>query len=279
MHLRSEGVAERPEASQSEDGAPRQGRLLQHSVWIPLGVFVLARVVSGLILAWGSARQMALGPGSISKVTHPEEAAPGYWGVLSNWDGQWYRAVVEEGYPSVLPTLDGEVLGNNWAFLPGYPSLVRAVMFLTRLDFVPAASLTSMVCAATATVLIYRLMLVRGDRFFAFAAVVLVNFFPSSPIFQVAYTEGLVLLLVVCILVALHRQRYVLLVPLIVALSLTRPLTLVVAALLGLHLLRRLRGRSEEVPSRREVMGAAGSGRAVREPHRVVARHRRDQDR
>ncbi len=60
---------------------------------------------------------------------------------------QWYRTIVEHGYPQHLPTLHGVVQENSWAFYPLYPSLVRLVMW-TGLPYATAASFVSLVCGA-----------------------------------------------------------------------------------------------------------------------------------
>lgn len=119
----------------------------------PLTIFFVARAISGVMLAVGANRQAALDDASGGyKVTVPTPESPGYLGVVTNWDGQWYRAIAEHGYPAALPQVDGDVVPNEWAFTPGYPLTVRAVMFLARIDFPLAATIVSLVCGATAMV-------------------------------------------------------------------------------------------------------------------------------
>ncbi|WP_255579758.1 hypothetical protein [Cryobacterium sp. PAMC25264] len=53
-------------------------------------------------------------------------AKPGYTAFATMWDALWYNIVAVGGYPSVLPvTVDGHVGENAWAFMPGYPAVVR----------------------------------------------------------------------------------------------------------------------------------------------------------
>ena len=63
-------------------------------------------------------------------------ASPHYVDFASIWDGHWYYIVSVSGYPSDLPlTADGHVAENAWAFMPAYPMLVNALMWLTGLGF------------------------------------------------------------------------------------------------------------------------------------------------
>src|SRR4051812_4638025 len=109
------------------------------SIWLPLGIFALTRVIGGLILVLMSGQQFERMSTPWMFVMDPAPAHPGYLDMLTNWDGQWYHRVAAEGYPSSLPHgSDGAVSQNTWAFYPVYPGLVRAVMALTSLPFAAA---------------------------------------------------------------------------------------------------------------------------------------------
>ena len=133
-------------------------------VFIPLGLFALSRVFSTLWLVLGAQHQVALPEGISNHVAVPTSSAPGYLGVISNWDGQWYRSIAESGYPELLPNEMGRVMANEWAFLPGYPMVVRLVMEATGLSFPVAATIVSLTSASLALVLLYGMVMRRGGH-------------------------------------------------------------------------------------------------------------------
>lgn len=228
-------------------------------VFVPLAVFAVTRVFSTAWLMIGAQQQVALVDTSWAyRVTVPTEASPGYFGVVSNWDGQWFRSIAESGYPISLPTEQGRVVQNEWAFLPAYPMLVRAVMWLSHTSFPISATIVSLACSATAMVILYRMVVNTGDEIAAFTVVLGLCVFPASPILQVGYSESLALLLVVLALVLLGKRKYGWLVPVAVGLSLTRQIVLALAVVIGLHWLSRWRRVSvEPFPmSERFVVGA-----------------------
>lgn len=222
---------------------------------VPLGIFAATRVVAGIFLTIGAGRQVALTETtSAYKVTVPTPASPGYLGVVSNWDGQWLRSIAENGYPLPLPTVDGRVVASEWAFSPGYPMLVRLVMWLSGLEFPMAASLVSISCSGVAIVVLYGLLRHRGDAFSALTVVLALCCFPAAPVLQVAYTEGLTLLLLVAALGSLAGRRYVWFALAALGLALTRPLMVPLAGVLVLHSFLRWRGRgTDSFPTRERV--------------------------
>jgi hypothetical protein len=210
--------------------------------WPALLVFAATRALDAAFLAAGARDQVDLPSSSPAyHVTFSTPSSPSYWQILSNWDGQWYRSIAEFGYPSTLPTENGQVIQNEWAFFPAYPMLVRVVMTLTQLEFGPAASLVSLTSAGAAVLLLYRMLLNGGDRFLALGTVVCLCTFPTAPVLQVAYSESLALLLIVTSTVCLRERRYGWLVIALVCLSLARPLVLPFAAVVAVHWVVRWR--------------------------------------
>jgi hypothetical protein len=231
-------------------------------VLVPLAIFGVTRVLAGLMLFVGSTRQAAISVAHDPlgyRVTVPTPASPGYLGVVSNWDGQWFRAIAESGYPSVLPQVDGHVVPNEWAFTAGYPFLVRLVMSLFTIEFPLAASVVSIVCAAIAMVLLYGMVRVRIDSRAAASVVIALCCFPSAPVFQVAYAESLSLLLIVLALDALARRRHAWLVFWAALLAVTRPIMLPLAAVSAAIWLVRWRRRHVEPFPVKERWTAAGA--------------------
>ena len=142
---------------------------------------------------------------------------------MTNWDGQWYRVIAEEGYPRVLPRVGhGGIDMNPWAFFPVFPLAVRAIMTVTGLPFVVVGPLLSTLIGFAAMFLLFKLIDQAVGRWEAIVAVVATCFYIASPVFSAAYTESAALLLVVAILLLLRARRYWWVAVLLVVLSLTR---------------------------------------------------------
>lgn len=213
-----------------------------------LAVFAASRVVTTVLLLIFAANQ------GQNPWTGPK---PDYFSYATIWDGLWYNIVAVSGYPSVLPYADGVHVGENaWAFMPGYPAVVDAVMFLTRLPWSPAAVLVSLACSAGAALVFYRLMLRVGlSASTSLFAVTLFCVAPVSPLFQVAYAESLYLLLLVTALLLLVERRYVVLFPVVLAMAFTRPSGLAFALALAMHVVHRwVRRGSDPFPVRERVL-------------------------
>lgn len=233
---------------------------LTTSWWlIPVGIFVLTRILDSTLLA----SLIGLQTGSTFTGTHLMTVVSEprtYLNGLANWDGQWYQSIAQHGYPSTLPTSHGAVVENEWAFYPLLPALARAVM-VTGLSFPVAATLVSLLCGLAASCLLYRMMSRFGGRFTASLAVLGLCMSPAALVLGLAYTESLALLLILGAAAALGRHRYGLFVLCTLLLAFTRPISLPLAALCGLHGLIRWRRRATEpfpTTDRVKVVAAAG---------------------
>ncbi|MCX7521926.1 hypothetical protein OSC27_06485 [Microbacterium sp. STN6] len=181
-------------------------------------------------------------------------AHPGYFDFASIWDGRWYNIVQGWGYPAALPHTDtGQVSENAWAFLPGYPWVVGAVMFVTRLPWPVAAVLVSVAFGAGAALLFYRMLLPRLGAGSALFAVALFCVAPVSPLFQLAYAESMHLFLLLAALLLLINRRYLALIPVVVIMAFVRPSGLAFALAVGLHVVYRWAVRRREPFPAREV--------------------------
>lgn len=216
-----------------------------------LGVYAGSRVVTTVILLIFAARQ------GQNPWTGPH---PDYFSYATIWDGLWYNIVAVSGYPASLPSADGvHVSENAWAFLPGYPSVVNVVMFLTRLPWPVASVLVSVACGAGAALVFHRLLRRVGlPESTALFAVVLFCVAPVSPLFQLAYAEALYLLLLATALLLLVERRYGWLFPVVAAMAFTRPSGLAFALAVGLHVVHRLiRRREDPFPPVQRALSAA----------------------
>ncbi|QTE28811.1 hypothetical protein [Pengzhenrongella sicca] len=221
-----------------------------------LGVYVLARVVSALVL-------VAVAQEQVANLWTPQ--APSYLqftGLM--WDASWYREIAEQGYPQTLPVGDdGTVAQNAWAFYPLFPLLARLVMSVTGAPWQSVGPLLAVVLGAAAMLVIYRAIEAGAPRAVAarpglpLATVALVATFPTAVVLQIAYTESLALLLVAAVLLALIRRRYVPAAALVLALGFTRAVALPMAVVVAVHVVARWRAarRGEDAVPRRDVGG------------------------
>lgn len=197
------------------------------------------------------------------------------------WDATWYRRIAESGYPSTLPLDEaGEFTENSWAFYPLFPYLVRALLAVTGGTWNIVAPTTALVLGTAAMLVVDRLVQgevdararrsapegVAPSRRLALGTVLLLGVHPASPVFQVAYTESLALLLIATSLVLLRRRAYGAVAACVVALGFSRAVALPMAAVIGVHLLvrqRAARAGSEDLPRGDVVRILALGGVAV----------------
>lgn len=203
-----------------------------------------------VLLVYAAARAvttaMMLALASAQELNAWTAASPGYADFASMWDGNWYHIVAVVGYPAELPlTPEGRVAENAWAFMPGYPFVVRGLMLATGLPWAPAAVTVSVLFGAGAALLFHRLMVPVLGGPSAMFAVVLFCVAPLSPMMQIAYAESMHAFLLTLALLLLVRRSYGWLFPVVAVMSLTRPSGLAFALALGLHAVFRFvrRGR------------------------------------
>ncbi|PWD50892.1 hypothetical protein C8046_09745 [Serinibacter arcticus] len=232
-------------------------------MWQVLAVYLASRVlVTGALL--------------IAR-THQGESFEGWWpddagrppyGVFVGrwWDGWWYEQIWLHGYPDAIPTQDGVVVINEWAFFPLFPMIVRAITTATGGTWIVVAPLVSLVLGAVALLVVHRLVTVAAPGAVAarpglpLATVAVIAFFPSAVVLQVAYTESLALLLVATTLLLLVRRRYAWAMLAVAALGFTRAVALPMAVVVAVHLLLRWREHraGREALSRREAVLGVG---------------------
>lgn len=174
-------------------------------VWAVLGVYLLARAFSAVLLAWVASQQdLSTMPGADGGT-----GSASYWDITHIWDGGWYRTIVEHGYPSQLPRDEsGTVQQNPWAFFPAFPMLVRGLMTLTGGSYAVVAPTLSLVLGAAAAVLMIPLLRPRIGATATLCTIAVYATCPMSPVLQLAYTESLAMLLLVGFLLAVSRGEW-----------------------------------------------------------------------
>ena len=237
--------------------ATRAGDAVRHWPWWlqVSALYVAARLVSaGIFVA--AARHQGTNPWFPAK--------PDYWNFINIWDARWYGEVISNGYPAVLPVdAAGNVQENAWAFYPLFPFLGGALSALTGIAPEASLALIAMFSGLMAALVLYSLFRHRVPHGTAMWAVAFFATFPVSGILQVPYAEPLTILLLGAALLLLARRQYYLAMPVVLLMSLSRPVGVPFAAMVGVLFICRLvqRGRGEQdsqVHSRRELGALAG---------------------
>jgi len=202
-----------------------------------LTVYLASRVFSLVVLAVVS---------EVSRLAGVDFRTPGaelsLLDFTASWDADRYRTIALHGYPSVLPTdAAGNVLPNEWAFLPAFPTLCHLLMVATGMPFSGAALLLSTAFGAGVALVLYAIVDAAVGHRGAIWAVLLLCFGPMGFLFSVGYAEGLMLLALFGGVLAMQRRRYGLVLACGVVAAFTRPGALALALALAVHLVVRWR--------------------------------------
>ncbi|MET9446963.1 hypothetical protein [Streptomyces cinerochromogenes] len=205
------------------------------------------RVAGPALMVYGAATLLHL---VVLAVMIPP-GGPGLRDRLLAWDGRLYTEIAAHGYPTgFTETLPGRPTGNNLAFFPLFPLLVRAVHTVTRLDHGTAAIVTANLAFAAALIVVDLLMTrLYGRRTALVTVLLLAAVQPMSLVFVMAYSESLFLALSAGTLLAVRRGAWLSAGALAMLAGLTRPAgaatvaALAVAAALHLARTRRLAPR------------------------------------
>ena len=228
--------------------------LLAKRWWLPVVlVWALTRIVSTIGFLWAASIQ---GP----SFWYPY-ANPAYFDFLNIWDVEWYHRIFDgglgtaPGYPLQLPTDgNGVVMQNAWAFMPGFPLLVRLLTFVTLgfVSWAPLAATTSLVLSFALALMIFKVFRLRFDAKVSLWGVAFFGLWCASPVLQAGYAETLGILLLGGGLYFLIQHRYLAALPWLVGLSITRPgMISFAAALAGMWLVRWFKNRkgTDEFPT------------------------------
>jgi hypothetical protein len=233
----------------------------------PLTVYIASRLVAAVFLVVGGYRQGNVTGTPGYHIETPVPAAPSYWQVITNWDGQWYKTIAIHGYPEGLPSIDGQVTQSAFGFYPAYPMICRLVMRVTGLSFDVSAGLVSTILGGVGVILLYRLFVATSSPFVARASLLAFCAFSAAPVLQVAYTESLALVLLVGVLWSLHRHRYLLVALGTLCLGLTRGIAAPLVVVLLVHLALRYQNRHlTPFPGRHRITGLVALSAALVSP-------------
>jgi hypothetical protein len=225
----------------AEQRSEMAGRALRRPVLTLLAWYATTRVLA--VVAMQVAARWFQTPAGVGHLD------PSVGDILALWDGVWYRRIAEGGYPLPLPAdpETGLLTYSAWAFYPGFPLLVRALM-QTGLPFTAAAVALNVALGAVAVLLVW-----QAFRFalhaapqparerLALVAAALWCLYPATGILVMPYTEALACVLVAAALLLLMRRQYVWVGVLALALGLTRGVAPALACAALAHLVIRWR--------------------------------------
>ncbi len=210
-----------------------------------VGIFALTRIAQLLVLGWLDAAA--------------QEPA-GLRAKLLVWDAGWFLRVAVDGYPhGYTYGADGALQGNELAFFPVYPMLIRLVASL-GLDASTAAIAVSWLASIAAAAALHLLGTSLYGKRTGWALVAICCTAPVSIVFSMAYSEGVFLALVAGMLVAAHRRVWWAAGLLGLLAALTRPTGAAAAVALGVAALLAVRESREKVwqPIGAAVVALAG---------------------
>ena len=211
----------------------------------PVAIFAVSRLVNLTALV-------------VSKTLTP----PSTMGeVFRRWDGAWYVATAQFGYPDTVPEGDGAQ--STISFFPAFPMLMRLADRATGAGLVVSGVVIVAIAGAVAAVAFHRLTAHLRDDDTADRATALLCFFPGTIALSLVYAEALALLAVVASCYWLVREKWVLAGLAGAIATATRPNTLgiVVAAAVAAYLANR-RHRSV-VPFAAPILSIGGVGAFV----------------
>lgn len=220
-----------------------------------LGVYFLARLFSGIVL-------YVTGWHQVDVVWFENET--GYLRMTVLWDSFWYRQIVEDGYPRILPEDpdSGRLWQNPWAFYPMFPLMTRSVMAITGGGFALVGSTLSLFFGAAAAILMSILLRDKVGPRVALAAVAVWASMITASMLQVAYTESMAMTLLCGVLLALTRRRWWIAAVIALLTGLTRPIAIPLGIVALVTVFLRWRERREHpIPVREYVamFGALGA--------------------
>lgn len=226
----------------------------QRLVWAVLGVYLLARAFSAVLLMWIASQQdLSTMPGA-----HGATGRASYWDVTHMWDGDWYRTIAENGYPKQLPRDEsGTVQQNPWAFFPAFPLLVRGIMTVTGGSFTVVAPTLALLLGVAAALLMIPLLRPLIGSTATLCTIAVYATLPMSPVLQLAYTESLAMLLLVGFLLAVSRGEWAIAGLVALAFGFARPIAPPLGLVALVAVIWRWRARRERPIPRAEWAGMA----------------------
>lgn len=127
----------------------------------------------------------------------------------SQWDAGWFLTIVADGYPARLPLDEaGAVAQNPWAFLPGFPMLVRGVAGLLGTDPLWTGIVINQAATLIAVLALIDLVRRVQPQSGLTGPALALGVFAASPVLWMFYSEALFLAIVAAVLDLLVAGRF-----------------------------------------------------------------------
>ena len=217
------------------------GRPALASGWVPAA---LVAFIVGRILTLGAAALAVMLARSGHLNTNPTFGTTiDLSDVFTHWDGDWFRQIANDGYPTDANT----GVQTSLAFMPGWP-IVLAGLGTVGIDQTVGGIVLSLALALAAVLLLGKLTATVFDDAIARRATVLLAVAPAGIIFSMPYSESLTLAAVLGAMLAVQRRWLIPAFLLAAAASATRFPAVILAVPFAIESLRARR------------VGAAGAG-------------------
>jgi hypothetical protein len=166
----------------------------EHAAWTMVAVRTGIWVATAFTLLWAPLH----GAAAISPFRAYDAASDLLFGTFAQWDSTWFLHIADHGYDSKQIT----------AFFPLYPLLVHGLAVVVRSTLV-AGVVISLVAAAVAAALLYRIARPRLGEQVASDTVLYVALYPIAYVATALYSDALFLALATGSFLAGQRRRSV----------------------------------------------------------------------
>lgn len=129
---------------------------------------------------------------------------------MNAWDSLWYLSIVNEGY-ATAPTVGGIIGGQaNWAFFPLYPGTVRIIKNIFNISAGTAGIIVSNVCTILLAYMgVKYIKITRYKEISTQMFLGLLFMGPYAIYLNVTYTEAMFMLLTICSLYNMKKEKWI----------------------------------------------------------------------
>jgi hypothetical protein len=170
--------------------------------WKPVAMLAASRVVT-LFVVWATRYVQGTSPivGGTIVGGHRFDR-------LAAWDGGWYIAAAQHGWPHAVPMSGGFPAFSTLAFFPAFPLAIRAVAALGA-GWIFAGALVALLSQVAMAVLLWQLAREIWGEPVADRGLLLFLFCPGAIAFSLIYSEPMLLAAAAACLLALRRRWWV----------------------------------------------------------------------
>jgi hypothetical protein len=169
--------------------------------WQYVAVITLTALVYVQMAGWVSPRVLVPRvEWSADGIEPAGEKADTLEGRFARWDSGYYLQIARNGY---------QPGGDERAFFPLYPALIRLARSITGLSFLWTGWILSILCLGVASLILYQWVLIDHDPRTAKWSVAWLCFFPMAFFFSAIYAEALFLLASLAAVYFARRGQFV----------------------------------------------------------------------